>query len=84
MPATTMPTTPLANGAANAVAYSAWPSSARDTSGITVVTAIDSKATSTIIANAPMVVVTYGADQTVSGLAGAATVGSGVLLTSEL
>ena len=58
MPAPTIPTTPLAKGAAKESAYSAKPSRSRATLGITVVTAIASKATNAISPNMPTVVAT--------------------------
>jgi hypothetical protein len=56
IPAATIPTTPLASGAANARAYRSSPSRSRATVGITVVTAIASKATNAIRANIATVV----------------------------
>ena len=52
-----MPTTPLASGAANASEYRPTPPSTSATSGITVVTASDSKATMAIREIAAAVVV---------------------------
>ena len=55
-PAATMPTTPLASGAAKASAYRDCRSRALATVGITVVTARASNATDAISANMPIVV----------------------------
>ena len=56
-PASTMPTTPVASGPANANAYREAPSSASETVGMTVVTASDSNATMKISATMLQVVV---------------------------
>src|SRR4051812_30368748 len=61
-PAATIPTTPLARGAAKESAYSATPSSSAATVGITVVTAVASKATNAHRANMPTVVAAYVGD----------------------
>ena len=58
-PAATMPTTPLASGAANASAYRPRPSRSRLIVGMTVVTAIASKALNAISAKTAIVVARY-------------------------
>nr|WP_231496277.1 hypothetical protein [Nocardioides sp. URHA0032] len=72
-PAVTMPTTPLASGAANDSAYRPTPSRSAATVGITVVTAVASNATSAQSANMPTVVTAYAGESS-RGRAAAASV----------
>ncbi len=62
-PAATVPTTPLARGAAKATAYSAKPSRSRLIVGMTVVTAMASKALKEISEKTAMVVVRYAGER---------------------